>query len=509
MDGELLADQPLGHKLIKKGSWLYFFMIMTAPVGYLLKVIISNTLSVEDVGIFYSVLGFIMLVSIYNDLWLTEALQYFLPKYRIERKYDHYKTIIVLTLIAQVTLWIGIAIGMYFWADWLAIHHFKSAEAGQIIRTLCFYFIGINIIQVLTSIYYAFQDVKRYGRIDISRLYVTLWFTVFFWLTHSITVGNFSTARIIGVGVSILVWCLLLSKKYKETFVKWRILFQKDIIKKQLKYAFWIFLSANTWLVLTQLDQQLVINLLGPTAAWYFTNYLSILSVYTVITAPILSLVFPIVSEIMAKKDSTKLELLQNTLYKYFSVFALSIGWLFFVLGPEIAVILFGQKFFNSWELLMYSSPFLVINVLFTINFWILAGTGNVKQRTKILAIGLLITLISMITFITVFKRGLIGAVVGTIIGWIVLWLLSFKTINKIQKITFNRAFLIKNIVTIGIMCIGIRLWKNNFFVLENIYRYRNIGYLITILVSYYLIMAGVNYTSVKLLNKEIRAVKS
>jgi len=46
---------------------------------------------------------------------------------------------------------------------------------------------------------------------------------------------------------------------------------------------------------------------------------------YTVITAPVLGIIFPIVSEIMAKKDHAKLELLQNTLYKYFSVFALSI----------------------------------------------------------------------------------------------------------------------------------------------------------------------------------------
>jgi O-antigen/teichoic acid export membrane protein len=59
MEGELLADQPLGQKLIKKGFWLYFFTIITAPVGYIIKMIVSNTLSVEDVGIFYSVLGFI------------------------------------------------------------------------------------------------------------------------------------------------------------------------------------------------------------------------------------------------------------------------------------------------------------------------------------------------------------------------------------------------------------------------------------------------------------------
>jgi len=509
MDWELLADQPLGQKLIKKWFWLYFFMIITAPVGYLIKVIVSNTLSVEDVGIFYSVLGFVLLISIYHDLGLTEALQYFLPKYRIEKKYDHYKTIIVLTLIAQVTIGIGIAIGMYFWADRLAIHHFKSPEAWQILRTLCFYFIWVNLIQVIASIFYALQDVKRYWRIEFSRLYTVLWFTIFFWLTRTISTENFSIAWIIGVGISILVWCFLFTKKYRNILTKWKVLFHKSIITKQLKYAFRVFLSANIWLVLTQIDQQLIINLLGPTAAWYFTNYLSMITMYTIATAPVLSLVFPIVSEIMAKKDHAKLELLQNTLYKYFSVFALSIWGLFFILWPQITTILFGQKFLHSGELLMYSSPFLIINILFTINFWILAGTGNVKQRTKILAIGLLITAISMITFITVFKRGMAGAVIGTVIWWIVLRLLSFRIINKIQKITFNRAFLIKNIATIGIICIGIQLRKNKIFVLEDAHRYKNIAYFMIILVIYYLIIAGVNYPSLKLLRKEIKTIRS
>ena len=46
---------------------------------------------------------------------------------------------------------------------------------------------------------------------------------------------------------------------------------------------------------------------------------------YTIITVPVLSLSFPIISEIMAKKEYPKLKILQDTLYKYFSVFALSI----------------------------------------------------------------------------------------------------------------------------------------------------------------------------------------
>jgi hypothetical protein len=86
---------------------------------------------------------------------------------------------------------------------------------------------------------------------------------------------------------------------------------------------------------------------------------------------------------------------------------------------------------------------------------------------------------------------------------------LSFRIVNKIQKITFNRAFFIKNIATIGIICIGIWLLKNNFFVLQDIHRYKNIVYFIIILIIYYLIIAGINYPSLKLLKKEIRTIRS
>lgn len=508
MDGELLADQPLGHKLIKKWFWLYFFMIISAPVAYIIKVIISNTLSVEDVGVFYSVYGLMVLIAIYNDLGLTESLQYFLPKYRLEKKYNNCKTIIILSLWAQLILWTGIAIAMYFGADWLAANHFHATSAAQVIRTLCFYFIGINIIQVLNWVYYSFQDVTRYGRIEFAKVYTILWFTLFFWLGRWLTLNNFSIAWILWIVSAIITGIFLFSKKYKKIFTQGKVVRDRSLIKTQLKYALRVFLSSNALVALNQIDQQFVINFLWPNSAWYFTNYISIITMYGVIITPILWIIFPIISEIIAKKEHKKLEILQNFLYKYFSIFALSIWWLFVVLGPEIMTVFFGQKFLISGELLKYSWPFLIINVLFVINFYILAGTGKVKQRTWILATWLLATVIPMIVFIKVFERWVIWAVFGTVIWWIVLWLLSFRIVHKFQRISFNRWFLIKNVATISIICIGIVAIKDKLFVLEDIHRYTNLIYLFTIGVVYYFIIAGINYPSLKLLRKEVKTFR-
>lgn len=55
----LFPDEPLKNKLLRNGFRLYFFSFIVAPTGYIIKVIASRELSVEDIGIFYSVLGII------------------------------------------------------------------------------------------------------------------------------------------------------------------------------------------------------------------------------------------------------------------------------------------------------------------------------------------------------------------------------------------------------------------------------------------------------------------
>jgi O-antigen/teichoic acid export membrane protein len=52
-------------------------------------------------------------------------------------------------------------------------------------------------------------------------------------------------------------------------------------------------------------------------------------------------LIFPIVSELIEKKNNEKLSLLYSFFYNYFSIAILSFSTILIVLGPEIATALF------------------------------------------------------------------------------------------------------------------------------------------------------------------------
>jgi len=499
---ELLADQPLGQKLIKKWFWLYFFTIFIGPAGYLVRVLISNSISVADVGIVYSVMWLVRILATYHDLWFTEALQYHLPKYWIEKKYNAYKTSIYLTLLVQIGSGLIIAFILFFGANFLAVHYFHSPQSAHIIKIFCLYFLWLGFYNILFSIYIAFQDIIQNRLIELIRSYSILIFSFCFLLFGNLNIINFTRSWVIWIWMALLFSFI---EKYRFTLKKWEIERSKAIINKQIKYALWVFIWANVAGLLFQLDQQFAIYFLWAQAAGYYTNYSSLIALFTIITWPILSYIFPLTTELIAKNHHERFILLKNMFYKYFSLFAISISWLFIVFWREIATVFFGQKFIYSWYLLQYSALFLIFNILFSINFWFLAGMGKVRDRAKIIFLALIINIILSLIFIQLWW--LIGIVIAMVVARIILFYLSYRLINRDKQIVFDRGYLFKNSLGIAIVCIILYYVKDRIFVLEDIHRYRNFLYLGLITIGYYLYILAINYKNVIMIKKELRSM--
>ena len=507
MEGELLSNQPLWQKLIKKWFWLYFFVLLIWPLWYFIKLIVSNRLSVEDVWIFYSVLWLLTLISSYNDLGLTEALQYFLPKYRLEKKYNKYKTIIIFTFLAQLISGVIIWGLLYFWAWRLAAHHFHSPIAESIIKIMAVYFLIVNFIQAIYSVFYAFQDTLYQWLTEFVRIFSILIFTIIYRANHTLTISAFARFRVIWFGLAISLWIILFFYKYWYTLKLGKFERDNALIKKQIKYAFRTFLGANIWTLFSQIDQQMIINILWAKPAWYYTIYVSMIWWISIIILPILNIIFPITTELIVKKDTEKLQILQNIIYKYFSLFALVISGFFIVFGKEIATALFTSKFVFSWELAIYSAPLIVFNILYAINFWFMAWLGKVRERVKILGLALVVNVVLNILFLVILKIWVIGSVFAMWISWLVLRFKSYKIINNNLEIKFDWKFLIKNLSVIVLLCWIFWLIKSNYWINGESYgdRWNNIIFILISLCIFAGTVAGFNYKNIWLLRKEVK----
>ena len=194
----------LAEKFLKKGFWLYLFSFIIAPIGYVIKIIISGELTVSEVGILYWVISLIWLLAAYNDMWLTDSMNYFIPKFVTEKRYDKVKSILSYALIIQMITWISITLFFFFWADYIANNYFKTNEASWILKIFSLFFLWINIFQIISTFFISIQNTFYNKVIDLIRMLFTLITVLYIYFWNLSSVINFSYSWIIWLYIWII-----------------------------------------------------------------------------------------------------------------------------------------------------------------------------------------------------------------------------------------------------------------------------------------------------------------
>ena len=419
----------------------------------------------------------------------------------MKKEYNNIKTVVWLSLLAQIGTGIIIALILWFWSDWLALHYFQSENATLILKYFCIYFIGNNIFQVLQTTFNAFQKTFEYQFVDFIRWWAIFFFTVFCFFTDRWTIERYSLNWVIGIGAGILV-ALFLYRKYRPDLMQGAFYYDIPMLKRYTKYALRAFIGSSIWNLFGQIIQQMVLYFLWPVDAWYYSNFLSLFYIGTAILWPIMSLIFPIVSELIEKQNKDKLSLLYSFFYNYFSVIILSFSTLFITLGAEIAVALFGKAYITSWVLLAQAGIFLLFSLLSSFNYAVLAWMGKVKERvyiTWIACILIVITTFLGIKFWTIYWAGIAFWLSNVFTRW-----LSFYLLKK-EKYAFslNWKFILKNCILFIILWIILYLSKDLLLDIDwN--RWYTILRLIGIWIVFYWCFGLFNIDAVKWLGKEI-----
>ncbi len=504
---ELLTDETLSQKLIKKWFRLYFFWYLAAPIWYLIRLLISNSpdVSVADFGVMYSIISLVTFLWTYNDLWLTESLRFFLPRFYLKKEYNNIKTTIRLSLWVQLFTSLVIASCLRFWNEWLSVHYFKNEHAWIILRYFCVYFTLTNILQVFQSIFISFQKTFENQLTSFVQLMTTFLFMLFCFFSWKWNIEWYSIGWILWFVVWIIV-AYLLYIKYHKSLMQWILKIEKKVIGKYVKYAMRSFLWSSVWTLFWQIIQQMVLYFLWAENAWYYSNFLSLFNIWATLIGPILGLIFPLTSELFEKKDKTKLWLLYTFFYNYFSIFILSLSTLFIVLWPEISIALFWKEYLTSGILLSYSGLFLFFSILAWFNYGVLAGIWKVKERVYITWISCVLTIIT--AYILIKLYGVYWAWIAFWLSNIYNWCLSLFLLKKEKFFqNYNWKFIIWNVLLFVILWLIIFLWKQ-YFIDGDWNRWHIIVRLITIGLLFYSVVILGNLWIIKKLKKEILNLK-
>ena len=504
---ELLTDETLSQKLIKKWFWLYFLWYLWAPLWYFIRLIISNSpdVSVADFWVMYSIISLVTLLWTYNDLWLTESLRFFLPRFYLKKEYNNIKTTVWLSLWVQLFTSLIIASCLRFWSEWLSVNYFKNEHAWIILKYFCMYFTLTNILQVIQAIFNSFQKTFEQQLTSFIQLLSTFIFAWCCFLLGNWNIEWYSIWRILWMFVWIII-AGLLYRKYRPWIMKWKFKLDTKALNKYVKYALWAFIGSWIGSIFWQIIQQMVLYFIWAENAWYYSNFLSLFQIGSILIGPIMWLIFPVVSELIEKNDKHKLSLLYSFFYNYFAIIILSFSTLFISLWPEISIALFWKQYITSWELLTQSWIFLFFSILVWFNYGLLAWIGKVKERVYITWIACLLTIITSFTLIKLY--GIYGAWLAFGLSNVYTRWMSLFLINKEKySLNFDWKFFIKNILLFIALWLGIVLWKE-YIIDVDWNRWYIIIRIIIIGLVFYWIIAIWNLGTVKRLKSEIINLK-
>ena len=509
MQKNILQQESLSHKLISKWFWAYVFVVFVGPLWYLIRLLASNTLSVSDVWIFYWALSLMSLLCSYNDLWLTQSMQYFLPDCWINDKKWQIKNLIWLSFFMQLITWVLIFLLLFYNADWLAVHHFQSIHAAQVIKIMSLYFLWYNMLQVCNAIIVAFQDSFSSWLMQFFNMFSVLILSILIRLFASYDVSLFALAWIIWIAVWIWIWFIQILRKYNNLLTLSRDPIDKNLLSNRFKFAFWCFLTANVWSLLWNVDQQLVLNKLWTEASGYFTNMLSLLNIFLCTVWPFLGLIFPITAELSTRKQKEKLKLFESIMYNHFAFLSIIIWGIFLVFWQEIAVLLYWEKFRFSWELLQILWPFLIFNCLSNLNFGLFWGLWKIKRNFYILLVSLVINVTINILALFVFNLDLHAVISVLALSRVVQFIWWLIYIRKYYPFHFDWKFFFKNVLIIWILCLLFRWIKNISMIFYTDQNRRQLLFMLAwICMIYVWIIAGFNRWKIRSLRNEVKKVR-
>lgn len=438
----------LAEKFLKKWFWLYIFSFIIGPIWYIVKIIISNELTVSDIWILYWVISLITLVSAYNDLWLTDSLNFFVPKFITENRYDKVKSILTYALIAQMTTGISIALFFFFGSDFLANNYFDSPKADGVLKIFAFFFLWINIFQIMSTFFMVVQNTFYNKIIEFVRMSFILLFTIWIYFLDLWNIINYSYAWLFWLYIWIIIAISIFIKKYYNLYLKnEKILWDKVLFKQIFKYALTIFIGMQASVILGQMDMQMIIYMIWTTPAWYYTNYLSIISIPFMLIWPIFALLYPMFSQMSSKWEIDKIKLVKTIFQKNFLVLSIAFSILFFVFAEKLTIILFWEKFIQSWVILKYSILFLAFNFLLQMNWNILASIWKVKERLKIVFIAIVLNFFMNLILIKTLWAP--WAALATGIWWVFIWVMWEYYLGKEYIVWFDFKYLFKNLIVL------------------------------------------------------------
>jgi len=226
-----------------------------------------------------------------------------------------------------------------------------------------------------------------------------------------------------------LIYFPLLIKKIFPEFLQIKAELTKPLAKKLFKFGIPVLFTGLAGMIFGYMDTILLTYFRTLKEVGLYNVALPTMKVISVIGVAFTSILFPLSSELWAKKRKDQLGKGLGMFYKYALILVFPLALLMFLFPEIILGILFGGEFKAAGGVLRILAIGYLINTLSGVNNTTLSGIGKPKEVSKIMFSGACMNLILNLILIPFY--GMEGAAISTTISFLFLFILSTLKIKK------------------------------------------------------------------------------
>lgn len=438
-----IAEETSYGRYIVRGAGITFIGLVTIGVSHLiLRMFLAQGLSKAEFGLFFAVFSFFSFINVFSHLGLNRAIIRFVSKFKTEKKLGQVKSSILTSLIVitGTSLLIpGLVIGL---SNFLASSYFESPKAVPVLIILSIWFFFMSFHNFLLSTLQGFKDFfgRTLGRI-IRSLVPSIGVVIFATL-FDLELISAATSYLLGAIISTFLLYIFLRRRHYSKLSKAPSSISGSLMKKMVLFGMPLILSGVATSVIGRMDTLMLTGLrsLDDVGIYKIAKVTRPVLMYfgSALAAPL----FPMVSELWAKKDVRKLRNALALMIKY-SIILVVPAALVFIAFPEIIIrFLFGSKYLaatNAMRVLAFSVIFLAVGSIFTSS---LSGIG--KTPLVLRATGTAAVFDIPANFLLIPPYGATGAALATGVSFLIMFALSFYYAKREIDFTLPFSPLIK-----------------------------------------------------------------
>lgn len=435
------------------------FSILVSIFNYLIRIFLTKNLSVYEYGLLYSIFTFVLFFSFFQDLGFGSTLVKYISKFNVKKEYGKIKASIIYAFSIQLFFTILIILILGFLSRFLSINFFHDKNSQKMLLIFLVWFFFNSIYTTILFVFYGFQKMFIFSLQQFSSSFFILVFAAIF-LKLQIASNNLPYIWLFASVINVIIFSVML---YFLTNIKnSKAEYSKHLLKQLISFALPIMLIMTSSLIITYSDTIILTLFKTIEEVGIYNVVLPSAMLFVFLGKSFALAIFPISSELDARKDNIKLQngLRILTRYVLVTILPLILGLIFF--AALFLKIFFGNEYIYgalSLQILLVGVFFFV---LAQINQTIISGIGKPKIFSKIILKAALLNI--FLNFLVVPKYGMVGAAFSTTVSYSLIFILTQRKVRSLFDIKYSLVDIFKIFISAIIFIFSIYILKNGVF---------------------------------------------